>query len=1191
MAVYQQDSALKPLVSIQNEMSGSQDVKSAAKLDDLILKAMSGEKQVAFTGHFSAGKSTLINTLLQEEILPASPIPTSANLVYVRNGQNRILLDLHSGEQAEANPELELDELQRYCREGEEIARIHLWKPSEELPQSVALIDTPGVDSNDSSHMESTLSALHAADFIFYVTDYNHVQSAGTIEFVKRLIDDGQEAALIVNQIDKHQEQELSFSQFKERIAGSFAAIGLGESRIYYTTMKEPGHKHNELKRVKQTLQEQLADSKVRSETSQAELVITEHIRVLEDRENVSTEERRSLEERGNQLAAEIQRIKDSETDQKQKIAAAVRQAKSELAQVLSNANITPFEVREQAKRYIESKRPGFKAGLFFSKKKTEEAIKARQDEFIASLKELTASQIDWHLKELLLKTAGLLGVKEQSGTDISEFVTPHMETAAAKGLLPGADPTPEFVMNYSKQTADIIKNEAKKQALSILENIEIKAVERSSNPESAARMGSLLTEAAENDQKLLAILKLLEKKEYMLKVLHREIPAAADAKEWIQSRKNKDMARYSPLRSTVKGTDAVKNGREERAPLISKSIQTNKVLDRARALTAVTEGVKGLEERIRLIKEKSGRVEQRTFTIALFGAFSAGKSAAANALLGEKILPSSPNPTTAAINRIVPVTDEHVHGRVAIKRKTPLQLMEELKEIHPAGPFTDQPSFSSLLEDIRALLAGGALDSKRKDKLAVYEAGLQQEQWGDESVLWTDLTHFSPYVSDEKLAALVEEAVIYYDCPLTRRGVSLVDTPGADSLNKRHTKVAFQFIKQCDALLYVTYYNHPFSKGDREFVQQLGRVKDAFSLDKMFFLINAIDLAKNGQEAAEVKEYIESQLAFEGVRTPRMFGISSLYELAGKKLSVPSDFERFQNELSGFIEHDLVETAVTSLKDEMNGAVSQLQEYKKEADKSSDEKKAAFAQKQMELVDGVRYLESVSILPYSRRSGQEIKEQLYYLIQRLGLQFPDLFKAHFHPGIFNQEGAAKLILAEQMEELLQVLNHRLMQELQAITLRMEKKSGQLIGEMTEKLSAGLASIMNLSRLTSPEFKEMETPPLGNILEGNASAFKKEISLFTSTKAFFEKNERAAMSVAVWEKIHRELTDRLAETETGFANFYEIKLEEMANMVKEKFKKDAESHCRGFEDLYSDSSKPETMKEIHSRAVAIMEDL
>ena len=43
----------------------------------------------------------------------------------------------------------------------------------------------------------------------------------------------------------------------------------------------------------------------------------------------------------------------------------------------------------------------------------------------------------------------------------------------------------------------------------------------------------------------------------------------------------------------------------------------------------------------------------------------------------------------------------------------------------------------------------------------------------------------------------------------LTAQGIVLVDTPGADSVNARHTGVAFNYIKNADAILFVTYYNH----------------------------------------------------------------------------------------------------------------------------------------------------------------------------------------------------------------------------------------------------------------------------------------------------------------------------------------------------------------------------------------------
>src|SRR5699024_2762083 len=132
-----------------------------------------------------------------------------------------------------------------------------------------------------------------------------------------------------------------------------------------------------------------------------------------------------------------------------------------------------------------------------------------------------------------------------------------------------------------------------------------------------------------------------------------------------------------------------------------------------------------------------------------------------------------------------------------------------------------------------------------------------------------------------------------------------LVDTPGADSINARHTDVAFEYIKNSDAILFVTYYNHAFSKADREFLIQLGRVKDAFELDKMFFIVNAIDLATSNEEIDLVLQYVTDQLLEYGIRLPRIFSVSSKLAIQ-KEYREISKIEPFLQAFQSFLEDDL---------------------------------------------------------------------------------------------------------------------------------------------------------------------------------------------------------------------------------------------------------------------------------------------
>ena len=45
--------------------------------------------------------------------------------------------------------------------------------------------------------------------------DYNHVQSEVNLQFVKELKQRNKTVYLVVNQIDKHKENELSFENYK----------------------------------------------------------------------------------------------------------------------------------------------------------------------------------------------------------------------------------------------------------------------------------------------------------------------------------------------------------------------------------------------------------------------------------------------------------------------------------------------------------------------------------------------------------------------------------------------------------------------------------------------------------------------------------------------------------------------------------------------------------------------------------------------------------------------------------------------------------------------------------------------------------------------------------------------------------------------------------------------------------------
>ena len=184
-------------------------------------------------------------------------------------------------------------------------------------------------------------------------------------------------------------------------------------------------------------------------------------------------------------------------------------------------------------------------------------------------------------------------------------------------------------------------------------------------------------------------------------------------------------------------------------------------------------------------LAQKSARLKEKNYTISLFGASSAGKSSFANALIGENILPVSPNPTTAAINRICPPNAINKHGTAVVRLKKAEDLLEDiLQSLQLFGyECTSLDEAYSLIPKVLSQKEGEGKEKVHLSFLSAFHEGYGsfRSQLGDS--LNTNLTEFANFVAIESKSCFVEAIDLYYDCSFTREGITLVDTPGADSL------------------------------------------------------------------------------------------------------------------------------------------------------------------------------------------------------------------------------------------------------------------------------------------------------------------------------------------------------------------------------------------------------------------------
>ncbi|MET1013061.1 MAG: dynamin family protein, partial [Paenisporosarcina sp.] len=426
-------------------------------------KIIEREFTIGFAGHFSAGKSSMINALTGEQLLPSSPIPTSANIVKVHKAKEDFAIVYRKGlHPVKFSGDYDFETVKNFCKDGESISQIEIGHKTSILPEGVTVMDTPGVDSTDDAHRLSTESALHLADIVFYMMDYNHVQSELNFGFTKQLLKYNENVYLIVNQIDKHRELELSFDDFKKSVHQSFLEWGVKPKNIFFTTLKQLDHPKNDLSEVKHIVMDSMKNWKEHLEiTTERTLqkLKDEHVSYLEREideckntfaDTLSDEEWQSKDE----ILDEANRYQKQSSLLDSKVW--VQSFEASRKTLLDNATLVPYELRDKLKQYLEAKQKNFKVGVLFSRKKTEEERMLRTESLTKEYSQVIQSQIVGHLKALMkqsLKDVGILTDEESIKIDEKQF-NPSIQLIDDQ-VREGALLTADSVLNFSNAVAD----------------------------------------------------------------------------------------------------------------------------------------------------------------------------------------------------------------------------------------------------------------------------------------------------------------------------------------------------------------------------------------------------------------------------------------------------------------------------------------------------------------------------------------------------------------------------------------------------------------------------------------------------------------------------------------------------------------------------------------------------------------
>jgi hypothetical protein len=170
----------------------------AQQLGALAARLAEERLRVAVLGQFKRGKSTFLNALLGQAVLPTGVLPLTAVPAFLRNGADyQVEVHYLDGRTPEritaAEPETVRAALRRMVTEAGNphnaagIARVDVRLPAPFLAQGIELVDTPGIGSTLQRNTDAAFAVLPECDAAFFVVSVDPPITAAELDYLGRL--------------------------------------------------------------------------------------------------------------------------------------------------------------------------------------------------------------------------------------------------------------------------------------------------------------------------------------------------------------------------------------------------------------------------------------------------------------------------------------------------------------------------------------------------------------------------------------------------------------------------------------------------------------------------------------------------------------------------------------------------------------------------------------------------------------------------------------------------------------------------------------------------------------------------------------------------------------------------------------------------------------------------------------------
>jgi GTPase Era involved in 16S rRNA processing len=204
------------LILFSDEFSSYLGGNRIDNLNYLIGKVEEDSVNFAVIGQFKRGKSTFINAIIGEDILPSAVLPLTSVLTAVKHNDSvNSKIYFFNGEVKE----IKTDELIKYISEEHNPGNIldvkyaEVGYPNDILKRGITFIDTPGIGSVNKNNTLLTYEYIPKIDAAVFITSPDPALSEIEVEFFNEILKITDEIFVVLNKKDY-----LNDSQLKEVI-------------------------------------------------------------------------------------------------------------------------------------------------------------------------------------------------------------------------------------------------------------------------------------------------------------------------------------------------------------------------------------------------------------------------------------------------------------------------------------------------------------------------------------------------------------------------------------------------------------------------------------------------------------------------------------------------------------------------------------------------------------------------------------------------------------------------------------------------------------------------------------------------------------------------------------------------------------------------------------------------------------